>query len=99
MAEAAILAHDWPGNGRELRTRLVRAVGGAAGEWLFPADLFPEQVAKGTGLAPLADVRDAAERRHIVFALEQADGHAGEAARLLGISRTTLWEKMQKLGL
>lgn len=99
LTEAAILAHDWPGNGRELRTRLVRGIGAATGEWLFPADLFPERVAEGAALAPLADVRDAAERRHILLALEQADGHAGEAAKLLGISRTTLWEKMQKLGL
>ncbi|TNC67244.1 sigma-54-dependent transcriptional regulator [Rubellimicrobium roseum] len=99
LAEAAILAHDWPGNGRELRTRLVRAVGAATGEWLFPADLFPERVAEGETLAPLADIREAAERRHILLALEQANGHAGEAARLLGISRTTLWEKMQKLGI
>lgn len=101
LAEAAIRDHDWPGNGRELRTRLVRGVRAAMGDWLFPADLFPERLAGAEGIAlpPLSEVRDSAERRHILVALERAGGHAGEAARLLGISRTTLWEKMQKLGL
>ena len=41
----------------------------------------------------------AAERRHIRRALDQTGGEIGQAARLLGISRTTLWEKMRRLGI
>ena len=48
---------------------------------------------------PLAEVRDAAERAQIVAALERTQGQVAEAAKLLQVSRTTLWEKMQKLGL
>jgi DNA-binding NtrC family response regulator len=45
MSELALLAirdHDWPGNGRELRSRLLRAMAVARGDWVFPADVFPE---------------------------------------------------------
>ena len=96
--EDAIRAHDWPGNGRELRARLKRAVEQAEGPKVLPSDLFPEQSGMD-GFRPLAIVRDAAERAQIVAALERTHGQVSEAARLLQVSRTTLWEKMQKLGL
>ena len=47
----------------------------------------------------LSEARDEAERRQIEKALKQTGGHMIEAARKLGISRTTLWEKMRRLGL
>ncbi|MFN3644369.1 MAG: sigma-54-dependent transcriptional regulator [Gemmobacter sp.] len=97
-AEEAIRAHDWPGNGRELRARLARAIEAAEGPLILPADLFPERAGLA-GWRPLAEVRDAAERAHIAATLDATGGHVAEAARLLGIARTTLWEKMQKLGL
>jgi DNA-binding NtrC family response regulator len=96
--EDAIRAHDWPGNGRELRARLMRAVEQAEGTKVLPSDLFPER-AGHDAIRPLAMVRDAAERTQIVAALERTQGQVAEAARLLQVSRTTLWEKMQKLGL
>lgn len=96
--EDAIRAHDWPGNGRELRARLMRAVQQAEGSKVLPADLFPERAGQDA-IRPLAMVRDAAERAQIVAALERTQGQVAEAARLLQVSRTTLWEKMQKLGL
>lgn len=97
-AEEAIRAHDWPGNGRELRARLLRAVEAAVGDIVLTSDLFPER-AGDAGLRSLAEVRDAAERSQIAAALERTGGQVGEAAKLLRVSRTTLWEKMQKLGL
>lgn len=97
-AEEAIRAHDWPGNGRELRARLMRGIDAAEGDFVLTSDLFPER-ATSDGLRSLAEVRDAAERAQIVAALERTAGQVGEAARLLRVSRTTLWEKMQKLGL
>jgi DNA-binding NtrC family response regulator len=97
-AEEAIRAHDWPDNGRELRARLMRAVAAAEGDHVLTSDLFPER-ARDAALRSLAEVRDAAERAQIISALERTAGQVGEAARLLRVSRTTLWEKMQKLGL
>ncbi len=96
--EDAIRAHDWPGNGRELRARLMRGVEQAEGTRVLPSDLFPERAGQDV-ILPLATVRDAAERAQIVAALESTQGQVAEAARLLQVSRTTLWEKMQKLGL
>ena len=100
LAEQAVRDHDWPGNGRELRARLVQAMATASGDTLFPADLFPErQMEAADRLPSLAEARDAAERAHILRALERSGGQVTEAARILQVSRTTLWEKMQKLGL
>ena len=48
---------------------------------------------------PLAAGRDEAERLHIQSALDRADGSMKAAAKLLQIGRSTLWEKMQKLGI
>ena len=98
-AESAIRAHDWPGNGRELRARLLRAVEAAQGDWLFPSDIFPELGAESDRFSTLAEAREAAERQQIIAALARSDGHILEAAKLLKVSRTTLWEKMQKFGL
>lgn len=97
-ALAAIRAHDWPGNGRELRARIDRALEAAEGDLVMPVDLFPEAV-EGAAVRPLSEVREAAERAHIAAVLAQTGGRISEAARLLRVSRTTLWEKMQRLGL
>ena len=98
LAEEAVRGHDWPGNGRELRTRVLQGLGTATGDWLFPADLFPERQSDRSMLS-LAETRDAAERMQIVAALARTGGQVAEAAKLLKVSRTTFWEKMQKLGL
>jgi len=104
LTEDAALAYEWPGNVRELRNRVERAVALAPGDSLRPVDLFPELAGRdgppvGDDLASLSEVRDAAERRQIRRALERTDGQVGRAAALLGVSRTTLWEKMRRLGL
>jgi DNA-binding NtrC family response regulator len=103
LAEEAALAHDWPGNVRELRNRVERAVALADQSWLGPVDLFPDltrdNAGRGGSVATLAEAREAAERRQIERALEQTDGRVAKAAELLGVSRTTLWEKMRRIGL
>ena len=93
--------HPWPGNVRELRNRRERAVAMAMGDWIMPNDMFPDL---DSGLHPmlaafstLAEARESAERRQIERALKQTDGQIIEAAKLLDISRTTLWEKMRRL--
>ncbi|WP_135468839.1 sigma-54-dependent transcriptional regulator [Crenalkalicoccus roseus] len=99
-AEDALLAHAWPGNARELRNRIERAAVLAEHAVLEPADLFPERGAAAAGGADLslAAARDAAEREHIRRVLARCGGRVGDAARALGVSRTTLWERMRRLG-
>jgi len=99
LTEKAVHAHVWEGAGRELRARMVRGVAAARGAMLQPSDLFPEHMAKGAVLPTLAEAREIAERRHIIAAIERSNGQVGKAAKLLNISRTTLWDKMQKLGI
>ena len=53
----------------------------------------------GERVASLSEARQRAERLHIEEAMRQTGGEIGRAAALLGISRTTLWDKMRKLGL
>ncbi|MEQ8655421.1 MAG: helix-turn-helix domain-containing protein [Kiloniellales bacterium] len=98
LAEEAVRAHDWPDNGREVRNRLERALSLASEGWILPADLFPERQSE-QAFRSLVEVRETAERDQIVAALERTDGQVAAAAKLLRISRTTLWEKMQKLDL
>lgn len=102
LAQEVALEHSWPGNVRELRNRVERAVALTKTEWIMPCDLFPDRTkstASSGPFASLSETRDDAERRHIQRALTQTDGHILEAAQLLGISRTTLWEKMRRLGI
>jgi DNA-binding NtrC family response regulator len=100
QAEALVQRHDWRGNGREIRARLAQAMALARGEMVMPSDLFPEEKdASETAFPTLAEARDQAERTQIQHALDRSAGSMSAAARLLGVGRTTLWEKMQKLGL
>lgn len=99
LSISAVRDHDWPGNGREMRARLSRAIASAEHDWIQPIDLFPEFTSEQSRLQTLAEVRGSAERQHIQRALSRTGGQIAEAARLLGVSRTTLWEKMQKLDL
>lgn len=99
LSITAIRDHHWPGNGREVRSRLRRAIDAATAGWILPADIFPETNAGDSEVRTLAEARATAERHQIIRALERTDGQMAEAARLLNISRTTLWEKMQKLDL
>ena len=102
LAEEAALSYAWPGNVRELRNRMERAVALGLGQWVMPGDMFPEQsdeAASALEMGSLEDVRQSAEKRHILRALAATSGEVGAASKLLGIGRTTLWEKMRRLGL
>lgn len=99
LADEAVRLHDWPGGGRELRARLIRGLETATGDVLQPIDLFPERLTRTEGIMTLAQAREKAEKAQILHALEQTQGQIKQAAKLLGVSRTTLWEKMHKLGI
>jgi two-component system response regulator AtoC len=87
-------AHRWPGNIRELRNVIDRAVLLAPGD-----EIGPEHVMLGTTAgAGKPDDRDAARRR-IVDTLEHCGGNQTRAARMLGIGRRTLLERLDELGL
>ncbi len=98
-AVAALLDHDWPGNIRELRNRVERAAALAETLPLRIADFFPESSLDRGGIGEHADsdcsldaVAREAIRQRVLDALKQTNGNQSEAARLLGVSRTTIWK-------
>jgi transcriptional regulator with PAS, ATPase and Fis domain len=97
-------AYDWPGNVRELRRVLERAVHQARGgrvdadalaRALRPSALAQLPARTGTTVMRLRDV----EREHITGVLRQVDGDARAAAALLGLSRSSLYRRLEILGL
>jgi transcriptional regulator with PAS, ATPase and Fis domain len=102
-ARAALCEHAWPGNVRELRNRVERALGLSGSTTQLSANsLFPEKTLleyPGNRIASLAEARERTERLQIEEAIRQTGGEIGKAAALLGVSRTTLWEKMRRLNL
>lgn len=99
-AEFCALEHAWPGNVRELRNRIERAVALTDNPWLSQDLLFPETAEPRQMEANLASLSSAiarAERHHIERALGESNGNVEAAAKLLNISRSTLFEKLRKL--
>jgi DNA-binding NtrC family response regulator len=98
-AEQALLKHSWPGNVRELRNCIERAVALSQAPRIGADALFASEPAEfdGAPSAKLAEVRDRAERQHIRAVLADVDNRIEEAAKRLGVSRSTLFEKMRKL--
>lgn len=104
MAVEALVDHEWRGNARELRNRIERAVVLALGPWVMPGDLFPErgddaplERDETLDVEPLDTARDQAERKHILKVLRLTKGAIQPAAKILKVSRSTLWEKMRRL--
>ncbi|MCM0019467.1 MAG: sigma-54 dependent transcriptional regulator [Tagaea sp.] len=104
LAERALLDHDWPGNVRELANRIERALALALAQdaRIGPGDLFPERAGSETvedRPFSLAEAREAAERREIAAALAATGNDVGLAAQRLDVSRSTLFEKIKRLGI
>ncbi|QDQ25672.1 PAS domain-containing protein [Chitinimonas arctica] len=94
-----LATQPWPGNIRELRNALEQATMLADRDTLLPADFL--SAAAPTGMAPvtLAEAVRRAEIEAIRTALQASAGNKAEAARLLGIGRATLYEKLANHGL
>ncbi len=88
--------YAWPGNVRELMNRVQRAVIMSDGGLIGPADLGLDRRAVTSRQTSLSAARAAAEKSAIRTALRHARGNQSEAAKLLGVSRTSLYRLMQK---
>lgn len=102
-----LMAHDWPGNIRELENVIQRMMVVSKGELLDLQDLPPEMraaaspgKAKAQGLKGISrGSAELIEKRTIVDALAKTGGNVTHAAKALGISRATLQTKMKAYGL
>jgi DNA-binding NtrC family response regulator len=101
-AQQRLLAHDWPGNHDELQAVIELAFARCTGARIACADLPllgpPQPPARESG-HPLDGTLERVERRVLARALERADGNKSEAARLLGLARTTFVDKLRRYGL
>ncbi len=100
-AARALGSCRWPGNIRELQNAVIHGAVLAGREDVDVGDL-PEEVirpaASGSlpqGFRTLAEV----ERAHVLRAIELCGGRQGDAAKLLGVGRTTLWRKLREYGI
>jgi DNA-binding NtrC family response regulator len=103
-ASRYLLGHSWPGNVRELEAAIQRAVTLTKYDALTPEDLSSDNLpaASPEGEASPHFLNEAVrevERRYLNEVLQSVGGQRMRAARILGISRKTLWKKMKKLGL
>ncbi|MCI0620763.1 MAG: PEP-CTERM-box response regulator transcription factor [Acidobacteria bacterium] len=99
QALRAIQQYGWPGNVRELENRIKRAVIMADGSQVSPADLELEGGGSVLPGASLREARESVEREMVQQALRRHRGKISAAATDLGISRPTLYELMEKLGI
>ncbi|MGB3739314.1 MAG: PEP-CTERM-box response regulator transcription factor [Pontixanthobacter sp.] len=99
-ALAAVDGWNWPGNVRELENRVKRAVIMADAKLVSAADLDLEQnEAEENDVLNLKAARETADRRVIRHALARSDGNISNTAKLLGISRPTLYDLLKQYDL
>lgn len=98
-ALAALEAHGWPGNVREMENLIKRAAIMAEGNQVTAGDLGLDVDHVETQPFNLRQARENAERIAITRALANTGGSVAQAAELLGITRPTLYDLMAKIGL
>ncbi len=99
-ALALLVRYAWPGNVRELRNAVIHGAVLSRGAPVEVSHL-PEECSALTQVAPDSTdlvTLEVAERRHVLRVLEACGGRQIDAARVLGIGRTTLWRKLRDFG-
>ncbi|MEJ5347661.1 MAG: sigma 54-interacting transcriptional regulator [Desulfosoma sp.] len=112
QAMAVLMAYRWPGNVRELKSTLEYACVVAEDGLIRPEHLPPHVVHSQESACPSASSRDVPtaptvavsvreprrdrRRQELIEALRKAGGNQSEAARILGVSRVTVWNRMKR---
>ena len=96
-ARRRMIAHSWPGNVRQLRSVIRRVVILSANQREIAADEL--ELGDGKAATTLLEEMEQAEKRRVVEALQQTRGSRTEAAKVLGVPRTTLLNKIKRYGL
>jgi PAS domain S-box-containing protein len=102
-ALSMLMAHDWPGNIRELENVIERAFilcgEGFIGIGQLPEELTAIRAGEQTAFSGIKKIRNLLDAQSIRSALERNDNNRLAAARELGIHKSTLFRKMKKLGI
>ena len=97
-----LLMSSWPGNVRELKSAFeyaaVSCQESSIKPYHFPPNIFQGE-SQGKKSKQTTLNRETMKKRQLLKALEQADGNQSEAARILGVSRVTVWNRMKKFGI
>lgn len=95
-----LLEYDYPGNIRELENIIERVVTLSQGEVIKKEEIpLPFSTLPSAGYPSLSEITNQAEREYIIRVLKLTGGNRARAAELLGISRKTLWEKINAYGI
>ncbi|MFO7715314.1 sigma-54 interaction domain-containing protein [Desulfosarcina sp.] len=98
-----LVAYHWPGNVRELKSAFefafVSCPGGMIGTDHLPPQISATLPTCREVRIPPAESMDDVKRRRLTEALKQTNGNRSEAARLLGLSRTSVWNQIKKYNL
>lgn len=102
-ALSVLSAYDWPGNTRELRNVIERALAVLDGHRVGPGDLFPEHATSDEAPGTFHEAKDqviaAFEARYVRALLDRNGGNVSRAARESGLSRNALYALMKRAGL
>jgi transcriptional regulator with PAS, ATPase and Fis domain len=101
-AMEALLTYSWPGNVRELRNAIEYAVVLRSGNWINIKHLPPKIASNGKRPSvkhPQSAASWEQQRKKLIQTLRQVGGNQSEAARLLGVSRVTVWKRIKKYGI
>jgi len=98
----ALMVYDWPGNVRELKSAFeyafVTCQESIIQAYHFPPKIFQIKGGRVSGkTAPETGYED--QKKRLLEALKKAGGNRSQAARLLGVSRVTVWKRMKKFNI
>jgi PAS domain S-box-containing protein len=97
-----LMNYAWPGNVRELKSAFeyafVTCQEPTIQPWHLPPCIFKERI-KSIPKKMSSLSREEMKKRQLIDALVQADGNESQAARILGVSRVTVWNRMKKFGI
>jgi PAS domain S-box-containing protein len=94
-AAARLAVYTWPGNVRELRNAIEYALVLCPGGEINVLHL-PQKIAAEAICPPLPEAPPVRERDELIRVLREVDGNQSAAARMLGVSRVTVWKRMKK---
>jgi two-component system nitrogen regulation response regulator NtrX len=112
-AIAALQAHDWPGNVRQLRNIIERTIILAPGDRVsrIDVDLLPPEILENQGVAggssatmaimgsPLREARESFEREYLKIQIRRFSGNISRTASFIGMERSALHRKLKALGI